>query len=210
LPKLESIKRRIRNIRTKRKIYSFNGDYDIPNECIITLCGEKYLQFDSGSDDQMKLMIFAGDSLLSFFRTSKILICNGTYKAAPSGFTKIFTVHYQIFDRIQPIFHIYMKFKCEQSYIKLFENFKCLVGEVQVKYIVNDFKIAITNAFKKTFPNVEMFFCLFHFGQIIYRNIQRLGFQEIYCSNVRFRNDMRKLLSLAFVKPEFVLKGYAV
>ena len=39
-----------------------------------------------------------------------------------------------------------------------------------------DFELASQNSFKKCFPNAIVFYCLFHFGQAVNRNIGSLGY----------------------------------
>jgi hypothetical protein len=69
-----------------------------------------------------------------------------------------------------------MKSKDESSYIRIFSRIIRLVGTIKVEVVVVDFEIAIQNSILKILPNIEIYHCIFHFGKIVFRNLQRFGF----------------------------------
>jgi hypothetical protein len=68
MQKVKTLKRRIRSIWQKQSIMTYNLNYDILNELICTLSGEKFLLFDSGMEDEFRLIFCADESLLLFLK----------------------------------------------------------------------------------------------------------------------------------------------
>ena len=50
--------------------------------------------------------------------------------------------------------------------------------------------------------------CFFHFAKSIYRWIINNGLRTEYVANGRFRNDIRLLVSIAFVPPSFIVSTF--
>jgi hypothetical protein len=118
-------------------------------------------------------------------------MCDGTFKSATSNSFQIFTIHCEIFRKARSICYAYLKSKTKETYIKLFNKLKELVGNFKLEEDILDFEQSIYLDLKKCFENVKISYCLFHFGQIIYRNIQKNGFQNLYKTDLRFDNDKR-------------------
>ncbi|KAG0427912.1 hypothetical protein DMUE_5862 [Dictyocoela muelleri] len=62
-----------------------------------------------------------------------------------------------------------------------------------------DFELAPITAFKKIFPDTEIYNCFFHFSQNIWRYIQKNNLVIKYKSDKEFRINIKMLLSIAFV-----------
>jgi hypothetical protein len=69
------------------------------------------------------------------------------------------------------------------------------------KNIVIDFEIAAFKALKGIFPDSRIYFCNFHLGQSIYRQLQKRGLAKLYGGNSEFRRYIQVLLALAYEKP---------
>ncbi|KAG0435037.1 hypothetical protein DMUE_4917 [Dictyocoela muelleri] len=65
--------------------------------------------------------------------------------------------------------------------------------------IIIDFEIAQKSALCNIFPLANLFRCSFHFGQSIWRSLQRLNLSSEYLSNSSTNNLIRNFLNLAFV-----------
>jgi hypothetical protein len=113
-----------------------------------------------------------------------------------------------LFNSIKLICYPYVKSKNESCYIEVLKKIIEIVGCVSVEILILDFEPALGNAFKKVLGEIKIQHCLFHFGQIIYRNLQKSGFSKLYVENPRFRNDVRKILSLAFLPVSCVFRGF--
>ncbi|KAG0438482.1 hypothetical protein DMUE_3062 [Dictyocoela muelleri] len=55
------------------------------------------------------------------------------------------------------------------------------------------------NAMKRVFKNIKIYNCLFHFAQIIWRHVQRLGIVSKYKKYPDFRFKIKMLLAISFV-----------
>jgi hypothetical protein len=119
------------------------------------MSGDKFVLFDSGIYDLSRIIITGDESLLSFARNSKIALCDGTFKSTPPEFYQIFTIHFEIFEAIVPIFYVYMKSKEEKDYIRVLQSVVNIVGDMKLKFLVVDFEKAIENAFKFIFKELE-------------------------------------------------------
>lgn len=77
--------------------------------------------------------------------------------------------------------------------------------------IMSDFEHGAIAATKHVFPNATNTGCLFHFGQCIYRRIQRLPMLlQNYNENDELRMNLRSLQALAFVQPNYVYNYFCI
>ena len=90
----------------------------------------------------------------------------------------------------------------------MFTKLKSIFKRCKVKKAIFDFEQAAFIAFKEVFPKVEIIGCLFHFGQTIYRNVQRLGYQKTDENNEEYSEFVKMLISLTFVPPNDVLYAF--
>ena len=63
-------------------------------------------------------------------------------------------------------------------------------------------------AFKKATNNTNIFFCMFHFSQCVWRKIQKLGLVTNYLNDADFMLYVKCINSLAFVPPENVVNEF--
>jgi hypothetical protein len=90
----------------------------------------------------------------------------------------------------------------------MFEQIKQKTKNFKLKYLIADFEEAPIAAFKEKLPNISINYCLFHFGQILYRKIYSTGLSSIYNANDEFKIDIKKLLTLSFVEISEVTKYF--
>ncbi|EEQ81223.1 hypothetical protein NCER_102474, partial [Vairimorpha ceranae BRL01] len=62
-----------------------------------------------------------------------------------------------------------------------------------------DFEIATFSAIRIVFSDASISGCYFHFGQAIWRKIQKLGLVTLYNSDILFRNFVEMLSGIALV-----------
>ena len=80
-----------------------------------------------------------------------------------------------------PILSCLMKFKKEICYVNVFENFKILLYENNIKIdfdkikIMTDFEISLRKAVRYSFPNSPLIGCYFHYLKSIIKKIKELG-----------------------------------
>jgi hypothetical protein len=129
--------------------------------------------------------------------------------------------------QIIPLIYVLLIGKDTNDYDNFFEQL-LLQHEYQPESILVDFESATLKSSKLMFPDAiqigsflyEFFYrlktifamnigCLFHFGQCLWRELQSLGLQNKYTNDDKFRMNVKKLMSLAFVPVADVLKGYS-
>lgn len=98
--------------------------------------------------------------------------------------------------------------KTEETYRIIFthlkEHARRLGLRLSPERVVVDFEMASMNAIKEIFPDAEVFGCLFHFSQSVWRKVASLGLQSIYDDRMhRLHKEVREsvatLLGLPFL-----------
>ncbi|KAG0440364.1 hypothetical protein DMUE_1800 [Dictyocoela muelleri] len=97
-----------------------------------------------------------------------------------------------------PLVYILMKSKSKNSYEKIFNYIKRKVDNLNPKFITIDLEMAAFLALKSTFPEPKIVGCFFHFTQLLFRRIQRLGMTKLYKENMKIREVFRIVIILAF------------
>ncbi len=97
-----------------------------------------------------------------------------------------------------------MTSKSEIGYKQLFDHVKVLVG-TQPENIIMDFEKALNNSTAMVFDRCKIFGCNFHFGQIIWSNIQKLGLSVVYKKPSWQRGILKRCFHFAFIPIEHVL-----
>ena len=64
---------------------------------------------------------------------------------------------------------------------------------------MSDWEIALRNAIKEAYPDVQIRGCWFHFTQNVWHHIQKLGFVQTFNTNHDFSAYVRKLMSILFL-----------
>ena len=57
-------------------------------------------------------------------------------------------------------------------------------------------------------PDTEIQFCFFHLGQVVWRNVQKLGYTRKYMDDDEFRLNATKMIYLAFVPVDDVIFAF--
>lgn len=75
--------------------------------------------------------------------------------------------------------------------------------------ITTDFEKAAMNSFQTIFPNADIFGCLFHLAQSIWRNLQKSpNLVRLYNDDVDIRIQAKSLVALAFVPVDDVTEAF--
>jgi hypothetical protein len=187
-------------VRFKNKQnFTYSKDYDIPKELTMTKSRKQFLLYDSGIDDDKRILIFATADNLIHLAYNKIWLCDSTFKSAPIGYEQLFTIQCKIRGKFLPLVHCFMKNRKKESYDIIFNYIKKECQSLDPKYIIIDFEKATYNSLKEKFPGVKLSGCLFHFGQILWRRLQNFGLQNRYKNDFYFKHKIKMIFSLAFV-----------
>jgi hypothetical protein len=77
-----------------------------------------------------------------------------------------------------------MYFKNREYVHSLFTILK--TAGFDIKHAIIDFELGLKNGLSVSFPNININYCNFHFGQCIWRKIQSIGMSGIYNENAEF------------------------
>ncbi|KAG0442095.1 hypothetical protein DMUE_0545 [Dictyocoela muelleri] len=102
---------------------------------------------------------------------------------APKGFYQIYIIYAKVIENFFSFLFAFLPNKNEKTYLKLFKQIEIIMQENQPKYIIMDFEMAPMSAFFKIFKNTKIYNCYFHFTQIIWRFVQKIGLVNKYKSN---------------------------
>ena len=193
------------NLRRSTCIKQIHNNQEIPPnpkttaEIIINGENRKHLLFQSND-----MIIFGDKRLFSFLIETKNIYCDGTFSILPKHlFYQLYSIHVQIDRNVIPVFFgflngksndIYKIFfnKCEEiSGIPFLHSKKCMLG---------DFEIANFNFLN---DQIEKKSCIFHFGQNIYRKIQKIDSVE-YETKGSFYCLGRCLMVLPLISMELI------
>ncbi|KAI5153780.1 hypothetical protein ENBRE01_3248 [Enteropsectra breve] len=97
--------------------------------------------------------------------------------------------------------------KSEVSYKSAFQQIMNHCNYFPEK-IICDFEMALYKSLKRVFTLTKICGCSFHFGQAVWRNIQKHSLTLKYNSDARFNNFIRSLLNLAFIPAERIFVFY--
>lgn len=201
LIKKENVYKNILNVR-KRNSININSETNL-FQTIRTWRDENFCYYDSGSLDSERIIIFTTTENIVHLNNSKIWLADGTFKVVPREYTQLYVIFGKIFEKHYPLIFILMKSKNENSYLK----FLSVLKENNVKfpkYIILDFELASYSAFKKSTNDTIFYFCMFHYGQCIWRKLRDEGHSQKYRSDIDFKILIRCFLSLSFVPTEHV------
>lgn len=205
LPEHSNLSRNIRKARNRLvpKLPSTLNEVDIQSRFRSTIGGENWLIYDSGSDDDNRILMFSAPYALQRLASSDHWFSDGTFDSCPSIFYQLYTIHAGIHMEIHPLVYCLLPNKTEEIYVKmlteLVQYIEACGYNINVKNISIDFELAARNAYLRVLDDVSIHFCYFHFCQTTWRKIQQLGLASLYNTNAEFALFCRKANALAFV-----------
>lgn len=203
-PLLSSLTTQIKKHRNARHIINMPEKSDIPTSIRNLPSGEAFLQYDSGLDDEDRVVVFCTEENLIHFEHQETILADGTFKYVPSKFQQLFTLVAYINGIYVPLIYCLMKKKNIASYSKLCLFLKDKIPKFKPKSIILDFEAASRNVFQRMYPEAQLYGCFFHLAQILRRKIQNLKQADLNKSNFQYKMNMRLLRALCFVKVEKV------
>lgn len=97
-------------------------------------------------------------------------------------------------------------------YLRLFQAIAQFIPDYNPNRVITDFEIGVLTAIRETFPGIDHSGCLFHFGQCLYRKLQKLPhLHRAYLDNFDgIRTKIRCFQALAFVPENMVFSYFCV
>ena len=139
--------------------------FEIPELLQMAHSGEKFMYYDSGPQDEKRIIVFATLPAIDLLEQSEDWFCDGTFSTAPNVFFQVYTIHALVDGVNLPLVYALLPDKKEESYRKLL----CSLPETSTKRVTIDFEIAVRNAFLQWNENIQIQFCFFHLGQNVWR-----------------------------------------
>jgi len=100
---------------------------------------------------------------------------DGTFKIAPSLFSQVFVILGTRNGGVHPCLYALLPNKNQATYNRLLMEIKNLAPGINARSISVDFEIAIHNAFRTEFPNIEIRGCFFHLIQNMKKHVAVVG-----------------------------------
>lgn len=100
---------------------------------------------------------------------------DGTFKIAPSLFSQVFVILGTRNGGVHPCLYALLPNKNQATYNRLLMEIKNLAPGINAGSISVDFEIAIHNAFRTEFPNIEIRGCFFHLIQNMKKQVAVVG-----------------------------------
>ncbi|KAG0437066.1 hypothetical protein DMUE_3902 [Dictyocoela muelleri] len=189
LPTFESIRDRVTRDRNKIIGNFPNILNDIPDFLKIDRLGRDFLRFDSSTNDD-RFIIFIYEDKLRRFNRAKSFLIDGTFKSVPRPFYQLLILQVPFLGRCFPFCYILMSGKTQIQYEAVFKKLK-EISKINPEFIITDFEKGLANSAINIFK-CQNYFCYFHFGQTIWRNIQKFNLIKFYQTDIflnrKFKN----------------------
>lgn len=174
-----------------------------------TISKQDFLIADSRGGNQ-RVISFGSRQSMIYLSRSDLIIMDGTFFVVPSIFYQLYTLFGMVGTgnsrRSFPLVYALMSNKTASLYRRLLEDIKsyCIMeGQIlEPKFFLTDFEKAAIKACKEVCPDSEQHGCLFHYGQINFRSIVSHKLVKEYGENVNFTAQIRKIIAMAFLRPE--------
>lgn len=182
----------------------------IPDSLKVTPTGENFLIADSHLDNGQRVISFSTPRNIRLLARSDVVIMDGTFYVVPNLFYQL----YSLFGmagvgtcrRAFPLVFALMSSKTTALYKRLLQDIKeyCLSQNLEFspRFILTDFEKAAIRACKDEFDSAQHHGCFFHFGQIVFRAVEQHGLRTKFGTSAVFASQIRKLIALAFLKPD--------
>lgn len=211
LPKPSSLARTIQRTRAQGHIKFHTppslADMLIPDIYTLTKGNKPFLLHDSGGGDN-RFLIYSTQENLEYLAGCKQWLGDGTFRSVPTIFQQLYTLHGLKHGKCLPLVYILAPNKSKELYIEVLRVLKQHQSRLKPKKLMIDFETGFASAFTVCFPRAKISGCLFHFGQCIWRHVQKYGLQSLYNEDVEFSLNVRLLMALAFVPEADVIIAF--
>ncbi|XP_031348427.1 uncharacterized protein LOC116174627 [Photinus pyralis] len=213
MPTHRALRRTIQRARKRSQqpygTLSTVADIRIPDALMTTTRNMDFLLWDSGDDDEDRILMFGTATNLSLLHQHQNWHVDGTFKVAPELFFQLFTVHALIDNRTTlPMVYVLLQDKTEVTYTRVFRKLLELRPDLNPRSCVCDFEKAVHNSLSQVFDGVALHGCLFHLGQNLWRKVQELHLAGEYRDDPDFRANVKMVLALSFVPVQDVVSAF--
>lgn len=161
-----------------------------------TLDSKQFLQYDSGPEDQNRIVLFYVEEGLIKLCASRSIDADGTFKVVPQMFGQMYTMHGEVGGHVFPLVYCLTVRRTQETYDRIFQHLKQhatrLGQQLQPDRFVVDFELAAINSVRAVFPEAVIQGCLFHLTENIWRRAVLHGLK------VNFKK-IKKVLNLQII-----------
>ena len=129
---------------------------------------------------------------------------DGTFKTCPKMFYQVFILMALYGGVYVPCLFGLLPDKSEDSYLRFFgmlwayNDKNNLPNNFENEFFMCDFEQLIRSSILLYYPSLNVLGCYFHFSQLVWRRVQKKGFQTIYEKNDKFNAVIRRMSALPF------------
>lgn len=160
---------------------------------------EEFLLWDSGEQDENRILIFGRQSTGAWTNQIEKLYVDGTFSLAPALFSQIFVIMAERGGFVLPVLYALLPNKEGQTYRRMFEAVKGFWPNLNPSSVSMDFEQAVIGAVRDTFPNCAVHGCLFHLTQNMRKKLAAEALLNRYNTDPDFALDARMIVALSFV-----------
>jgi hypothetical protein len=194
-----SVYKNISNFRKNKENFSIGNE--IPLSLRSTYKKEIFARFDTFSDE---MKIFYTDRFIEYLDFSCEWVADGTFLSAPEDCTQLYVIYAKYLNVFFPAVYILTNDKKEETYLKIFSRIKNLLKNNNPKYFIIDNEKAVYNAFTKSFPNTQIYFCLTHFSNNVTTMIKKHSLSNLLAVDFKFKEFVEMLKSLLFLPKQYL------
>ena len=176
--------------------------FDIPDKF------QEFLRYDSGKDDNERILVFGDPHMTSVLESSKFWLGDRTFKLSPKNFYQIYTLHVYILGIAPACLYALLPNKTEKTYSRLLDALDTFAPDCKPDKVLLDFEIAPINAFQKHHPTSILSGCYFHLTQNFVRKIGELGLKKLVSENHEVALALKMIPALAFERSEQIEKSF--
>lgn len=154
--------------------YSSLAELELSEESTRTSRGDKFLLWDSGREDNDRIIVFGTNSNLTLLKEFTNWCADGTFKVSPTLFLQLYTIHALIDSKAIPLIFALLRNKKKETYVRMLKKLTELAPSINPHTILIDFELAAVNAFSEVFSDVTLVGCYFHLSQNLWRQIQKI------------------------------------
>ncbi|KAG0419572.1 hypothetical protein EQH57_0473 [Dictyocoela roeselum] len=155
-----------------------------------------FLQYDS-NNDKNRILIWISNHQKIILENTNYWLCDATFDTTTKNFSQLLILHGLYFNKTIPCAFILMMKKSTDSYNEVFSFIKRHISN-KPEYISIDFELQLFNTISNIYPSTKIFGCLFHFSQILIRDL-RGPLLERYKTDAAFKKFVKFHYFLAFV-----------
>ena len=160
-------------------------------------------------DDKAVGVIFYHEELLKRMVEIKELGYDGTYFVVPEPYHQLWTIHLVSKGHFFPGLSILFTGASTDDYECAWKLLRDLLGDdFKPTLAKGDFETGPKKAGENIFPELLFLFCLFHYSQAEFRNLQKHGLQNEYENNEKFRVWMKLLMAVPLLPSHMITNAF--